>query len=366
MKRALSIALTFILILSCKKEERDYLKGKFSQQVIDENIYTKAVSLLKLEDELVFLYSDETTVSLKRSSLKDEEVKTSYLDNIDTDARINPLFSKSYFSINHNEENIFYYDYQSEKVSIFKHLSKKADEESYRIDTLDIKCSIYDIYLDESYYILYYNEKLELTLFKDGELTPYEIKGYDNGKIEGLNILSINKDSLSLVMLNDKAELYNIAIKLDRAEKKGEIRYNSKLAGEVKLYDFKINNNRLEGLYYKSDYSLNYYTGQTDKVGYFPSIIELHLMYNKERPLFIFSGHNINESEKQYTLSSIFETPPYNKKRKSWKKETLLESAVPLYSINSLNKPGKFQITIGGHALYLLSFDDSLLDDMEE
>lgn len=366
MKRVLTILITLLTLISCKKEEIDYLKGQFKQRVIDENIYTKAVSLQKAGETIYFLYSDETTVTIKKASLKGDTVEANYIDSIDTDSRINPTFSKSYLSITEEEEELFYYDFQSEKVSVFKHLTRKGDTKEYTIDTLDINCTLYDIFFKEYYYFLYYNESLGLSLLKDGELENYEIKGYKNGKIERFTILSIDDDKINIVLLNDKMELYNTVLKLDSSTTTAEVRYNSKIDDEVKLYDFKTDSNRLEGLYYKKDYSLNYYRGVAEKVGYFPSIIELHLLYNRERPLFILSEYDRNESKEQYLLSAIFQTPPYDKKRDSWKKEVLMESDQPLYSINSLAEPEGFHITIGGHVLYLLSFEASLLDEKVE
>lgn len=366
MKRVFTILLSLLLLISCEKEEIDYLKGQYKRRVIDENIYTKAVTLQKEGDTIYFLYSDETTVTIKKASLRGDEVEAGYIDSIDTDSRINPTFSKSYLSLTEEKEELFYYDFQSEKVNVFKHLTRSGDEEEYSIDTLEINCTIYDIFFKEHYYFLYYNETLALSLLKDGELQNYEIKGYKNGKIERFNILSIDDKSINIVLLNDKMELYNMVIKLDNQASTAAVRYNSKLDSDVKLYDFKIKQNRLEGLYYKKDYSLSYYTGVVEKVGYFPSIIELHLLYNRDRPLFVFSEYDRNESKEQYLLSAIFQTPPYDKKRVTWKKEVLMESDQPLYSINSLTEPEKFHITIGGHVLYLLTFEAALLDEQKE
>lgn len=338
-----------LLFIFCCKEEENLIGISLNTRILEHDVYTRSLSLSKAGSGLVCTYGDEITLSLKQAKVA-EKVEVSYIDNIDLQSRLNPLFGKHYYFDSPQAQDVFYFDYQKKDQKFFKYLSRENEENLFSIHTLPINCQNFCVTeYDGKYLILYSDTRLKIGFVENNTFTPLKVNHIEYSPLEMKLVKAGSK--LYLVFIDQRSRLCYSQI--EPQKEGGFYITHPRLIGEqVKLFDVTVKDGKPAMLYYKNDYSLSYYDGESRLVGYYADLYELHLTMYRDKPLFLYVAFEEKQEAKgsAYYLYTSYEYSPGK-----WAEEKLYTSQTPLFSMDSLTDQKEVKIVLGGTELILLT-----------
>ncbi|MCG8570578.1 MAG: hypothetical protein MJB14_10600 [Spirochaetes bacterium] len=358
-----------IILFNCgKKEQNSAFSQIINVETLDSNIYIRKLTVINKENHLKFYYPDETTVSMKQGIFQNGQFDTAYIDDIDTDSRLNPIIGKNFYFQDDQEEKIFYYDVQNEKKSHIKILTKKKEDELFQTEAIPLKLQDMEIIqYSGQYLIVYYDKQLKMGLINGDKIEDFTIKFYQSLKIEQISALTDGKN-IYLFILDKEKNLWQTKISLNFNNKIAHFIEQNKIAKEVSLYQIKLVQSIPHILLYQKNHQFNYFYAQEKKtIGYIYAINQIHLFFYKNQPVFLYVDNDYQqtvEMEKadkdleitgniQYNLNIIY-PKSINKHKTKWIEEKILTQPSPILTMAALGMNDSTHLITGGIDLKLI------------
>ncbi len=330
--------------MSCSSA-RNRVKAGLVNNVIDTDVFSRFVSFDVTGDSASVVYSDEITLSIKKAVFNNNEWHYNFIDRVDIAERINPVMGKHFVSINNNQESMYYLDYQNEKKSVFKVITKNSDdaENNYTLNNVNIECNDFALVEGEPNWFFYINETVNVVeITESGTIAEYPL---DSSWFETITDFTVTKtlDYISMVYKDINETLYILRIR--KIDGSMVIESRKVISEQVSLFDTVSVNQDVGVIYYDVNSLVNYYeSGTVTKIGYYPYCSKVHVGFTGENVFFLVSA--VEETKEQSDIYGLNIVYTKNGNTKKWYEERLFDSEIPFSAIES---------SVFNNSLYIIS-----------
>lgn len=335
------IVFVSLLIFNCKKDDSSNITD-FEVQLIDSEIYCRYVSYKETGEKKYIIYSDERTVSLKEAVKKenDDNYKINYIDNVDSDLRLNNRLGEHYSFVIENDSTsgvvLFYIDVENEEKSLLKNIVRWRDSSLYTIDTFPIKSNSFTASQYKNGYIIVAFEEQELTAFSLINSSMNQIEFIDNKIIDIKDLKSFTFGyTLYLIYINNNGELCKADYQIRDDGKSLMFLSNKIIDNNVSNFKFKNTKDNIMLAYKKNNYELMLFDGEKImKIGYFLSLLDFDIILHQNKKPIIYYIVGENESENNIFLSNLYVSYPISESYKNqWIEKKIYSSESPIFSV---------------------------------
>jgi len=326
-------ALCFVITLSCSYTS-NRVKAGLLNNVIDTDVFSRFVSFDVTADSTSVVYSDEITLSIKKAIFHNNEWQYNFIDRVDIAERINPVMGKHFVSISNNKESMYYLDYQNEKKSVFKVITKNKGDanNNYALNVLNIECNDFAFVEGLPNHLFYINENVNAVEISENNAMVQYL--FDSSEFETITDFTVTKtlDYISMVYKDINQTLY--ILRLKKVDGSMVIESRKVISEQVSLFDTVSVHQDVGVIYYDVNSLVNYYeSGTVTRIGYYPYCSKVHVGFTGENVFFLLSA--VEETKEQSDIYGLNIVYTINGNTKKWYEERLFDSEIPFSAIES-------------------------------